>query len=304
MSETVEIKKNTALKDFTSWLVGGEAENYCAPTSIDQLKQALLVAKNNRWPVTLLGGGTNVLISDQGVSGLVIHTINLNSVSIIENGEMVIIEAEAGAAKSEVLKHFLKFRLPPATFLAGLPGDMAGGVVMNAGVGHKVAPREFCEIVHSVDVLEVKDDGNFLEKTFTVDDIEWSYRKSKNWQPGIITRVRVQWPNNPDDEVLQLVRDGNKRRKDSQPLSQPSCGSVFRNPDGDHAGRLIEAAGLKGFTIGGAQVSEKHANFIVNTGNSTAEDIDRVIKEVQRQVKEKQNVDLTNEVVYLGKWPE
>lgn len=296
------IEKNKSLKEYTSWQVGGCAKNYVAPQSVDQLKQAILYARDHKLRTVILGGGTNVLISDEPVEGLVIHTHKLSSVQILEENENVVIEALAGTPKSEVLKIFMKLRLQPAVFLAGLPGDMAGGVVMNAGVGHKVEPKEFEQIVHSFDVLEIDSKGQFKEKTFTHEQIDWHYRKSKNWQPGIITKVRVTWPNEPSDEVLKQVRLGNKRRKDSQPLTQPSCGSVFKNPPGDHSGRLIEACGLKGHSIGGAQVSEKHANFIVNTGAATAHDIDKLIKYVQKVVKETHGLLLTNEVVYLGSW--
>jgi UDP-N-acetylmuramate dehydrogenase len=298
----VLIEENKDLAPFTSWLVGGKAECYVAPQNIEQLKEAMLMARQNNWPISLLGGGTNVLVSDQGVKGLVIHSIHLNRTQILEQGDNLRIEAECGAPKSEVLKIFLKYRLQPAVFLAGLPGDMAGGVVMNAGVGHKVAPREFHEIVESFDVLSFDVEGELQEITYKQNDVRWEYRHSREWQPGVITRVRVRWPNKPDDQVLKDVREGNKRRKSTQPLSEPSCGSVFKNPTGDYAGRLIEACGLKGFSIGGAQVSEKHANFIVNKDNSTALDIHKVIEHVQKVVQEKYQMRLTNEVVYLGEW--
>lgn len=302
MSSTFEIKKDIPLKEFNSWKVGGSAQFYCTPRNQKEIEEAYETARKNSWPVTILGGGTNVLVSDEGVKGLVVHTLHLNQVAIKETETSLLIEAEGGTPKAEVLKHFMRYRLAPAIFLAGLPGDMAGGVVMNAGVGHKVAPREFCEIVQSVDVLEYQNNGQFKVKTLGGNEIEWSYRRSKNWQPGFILKVRVEWPNQPHDEVLKAVREGNKRRKDTQPLSQPSCGSVFKNPEGDYSGRLIEATGLRGFSIGGAQVSEKHANFIVNTGEGTAQDIHDVIVEVQRQVKEKHGIELTNEVVYQGDW--
>ncbi len=173
---------------------------------------------------------------------------------------------------------------------------------MNAGVGHGAHPKEFCEIVESVDVLQKNIQGQWTQKTFLKNEIEWSYRKSKNWQPGLIVSVDLSWPNQPSDHVLKAVREGNKRRKDTQPLLEPSCGSVFKNPQNDHAGRLIEASGLKGFSMGGAQVSMKHANFIVNTGSATADDIHQVIVHVQKTVQEKFKVQLTNEVVYLGHW--
>lgn len=293
--------KNKSLKEFTSWKVGGEAEFYAEPKNIEELKTVFLESHKRGLKFTVLGGGTNVLISDRGIKGLVIHTHKLVGVETKETAETVVVEALAGTPKAEVLKVFLKLRLQPAVFLAGLPGDMAGGVVMNAGVGHQVKPREFVDIIDSFDTLCIEK-GVVVEKSFHKDDVHWDYRKSSQWQPGIITKVRVFWPNEPSEQVLKSVREGNKRRKETQPLAFPSCGSVFKNPEGDHAGRLIEAAGLKGFSIGGAQVSEKHANFIVNTGRATAAEVHQLINHVQKSVQEKQGILLTNEVVYCGDW--
>ncbi len=304
MSASFVIEKNKALKNFTSWLVGGQAEYYSAPSTIEDFIKALSYADSHQLSVSLLGGGTNVLISDQGVSGLVIHTHKFTGINIISTEALLTLDCLSGTSKAEALKVFMKYRLEPAIFLAGLPGDVAGGVVMNAGVGHSVHPREFCEIVESIDVLKKNNFGQWDIKTYSRDEIQWSYRKSQNWQPGYISKVRLSWPNQPNDEVLKAVREGNKRRKDTQPLNQPSCGSVFKNPPSDHAGRLIEASGLKGFSIGGAQVSPKHANFVVNTGSATAQDIHQVILYVQKTVENKFKVKLSNEVVYLGHWDE
>lgn len=302
MSMLNKVQENVGLAEWTSWKVGGKAEFYCAPETISELNETLQLAYKKKWPTTLLGGGTNVLIHDDGISGLVIHTSKLNQIKVVQDKENLLIEAECGASKSEVLKHFIRYRLAPATFLAGLPGDMAGGVVMNAGVGHSVEPKEFCEIVHSVEVTMIDRNGKLIHKVLTSKDIEWSYRRSRGWQPGVITKVLVQWPMVPGDQILRQVKEGNQRRKSSQPLHLPSCGSVFKNPNNDHAGHLIESAGLKGYQIGGAQVSEKHANFIVNTGDATAKEIDQLIGYVQKTVKENFDIQLTNEVVYLGDW--
>jgi UDP-N-acetylmuramate dehydrogenase len=298
----MKIEEQKSLAPFTTWQVGGMADFYTAPRTQDELKQALRHAYKNHWPVTLLGGGSNVLISDQGVAGLVIHTHHLNRVRVLSEQPELVVEAEAGASKSEVLKIFLKYRLAPATFLAGLPGDMGGGVVMNAGVGHHASPKEFREIVQDFDVLGFCPDGHIEQRRYNVDEVQWGYRRSSNWQPGVISQVRVRWPNQPNDEVLKEVRQGNKRRKTTQPLNEPSCGSVFKNPEGDHAGRLIEACGLKGYSRGGSQVSEKHANFIVNKGGATAMEIQKTIEHVQTVVEKQFNIKLTNEVVYLGRW--
>jgi UDP-N-acetylmuramate dehydrogenase len=298
----INIEANKNLSSFTSWLIGGQADFYFAPQSIEELKIAIKDSHVNKLPITILGGGTNVLISDKGIRGLVIHTHKLNKVKLISENEQVLIECEPGAPKAEVLKIFLKLRLEPAIFLAGLPGDMAGGVVMNAGVGHQVHPREFHEIIDSFEVLKINESGSIEVKKYQNTEIDWQYRKSYNWQPGVISKIWVKWSNKKNDQVLDLVREGNKRRKSTQPLSEPSCGSVFKNPEGDHAGRLIEASGLKAYAIGGAQVSEKHANFIVNKGQAKAEDVKNLIEYIQKTVSEKFKIKLTNEVVYLGEW--
>ena len=303
------IIENKLLSPFTSWQVGGSAQYYAAPESLEQLKALMIHAHKNHWPLSILGGGTNVLVSDEGVKGLVLHTHRLNQITSIQEGDQVVVEALCGTLKSEVLKVFMKYHLLPSVFLAGLPGDMAGGVVMNAGVGHRDSPKEFSEIVQEFDVLSLSKEGKVEEKTFSHQEVQWLYRKTKGWQPGIISKVRVCWPNEPDEGVLKAVRWGNKRRKETQPLSEPSCGSVFKNPEGDsvRSGALIESCGLKGARRGGAQVSEKHANFIVNKGGATASDIHELMEYVQKTVKEKHQVELTNEVVYLGfisKYPE
>ena len=175
----IEIEKNRKLKDYNSWKVGGTAQFYCAPENLEELKQVLIHAKKNHWDYSILGGGTNTLISDEGVRGLVIHTHKLKGVETFVTEQKVVIEALAGTLKSDVLKVFLKHRLWPAVFLAGLPGDMAGGVVMNAGVGHKVIPREFVEIVESFDVITFGTKGNLEQRTFQKKDIQWFYRQSR-----------------------------------------------------------------------------------------------------------------------------
>lgn len=160
-----------------------------------------------------------------------------------------------------------------------------------------MTPREFVEIVDWVEVMRPQ---TYELVRLSKDQLQWSYRHCDGWKPGIITRVGISWPNEPDNDVLTKVREANKVRLSKQPLDLPSCGSVFVNPPGTSAGKVIEQCGLKGFAIGGAKVSEKHANFIVNFKNSSASDIDAVIKHVQATVKAKAGIDLKTEVVYLG----
>ena len=311
------IEENAPLKNLTSWLVGGAAEYLAQPVTLDDLREAYLWAVEAKQPVTVLGGGTNVLISDQGVRGLVIALRRFSSAIVTTSspagvasgssdagalnescGSRLEIECLSGTSKSELLKIFLKYKLEPALFLAGLPGDVGGGISMNAGVGEMMKPREFVELTDWVEVL--KPDGG--TRRYMRDELKWTYRHCTGWQPGIISRIGLSWPLDPLPDVLDRVRSANKVRLSKQPLDQPSCGSVFMNPAGAKAGQLIESAGLKGFTVGGAQVSKKHANFIVNTGAASARDIHAVIAHVQTVVLASAGVRLNTEVVYLGEW--
>lgn len=297
----MEIKQNVSLADYTSWLVGGPADYLCLPQNEAEIREALQWAHDQKQPVTIFGGGTNVLISDKGIRGLVMCLRKFSGIESKEDNGRLQITATAGTAKSELLKIFLKNKLAPALFLAGLPGDIGGGVVMNAGVAEAFAPREFVEIIDWVEVLRFEQ-GQFSTHRFTKEQLHWEYRHSKGWQPGVILRVGISWPLQVDATILDQVRNANKIRLSKQPLDMPSCGSVFRNPTGHKAAQLIDGSGLKGFTIGEAQVSLKHANFIVNLGAATAANIWQVIEHVRQTVKNLKNVELQTEVVRLGEW--
>jgi len=292
----LRIDQNISLAPFTSWLIGGEAEFICFPKTIEQLQEAQRFAQEKKIVVTILGGGSNVLISDQGVRGLVICLKNFNQLEVTTSLERVAISAFAGAGKSELLRVFLKHKLSPALFLAGLPGQVGGGVVMNAGVAESFHPREFVDFTDWVEVL--KPDGSLV--LYKKEDLRWEYRHCSGWEPGIVTRVGISWENRADDSILVQVREANRTRLLRQPLDMPSCGSVFVNPPGYKAAQLIDSCGLKGYAVGGALVSTKHANFIVNSGQATAEDILQIINHVQKMVFSKTGVELKTEVVRLG----
>lgn len=301
---SLQILKNVRLDQYTSWLIGGEAEELCFPETIEDLKQALAYAKAHQKSYAVLGGGSNVLVSDRGIKGLVIGLRRFSHIeSKIEN-EKIRITCLSGTAKSELLKVFLKNKSQAALFLSGLPGDVGGGVVMNAGVAEGFIPREFMEIVTEVEVIDAE--GN--EKILQRNDLKISYRHCDGWQstdekyPNIISKVKIEWPLSIDENVIVKVREANKVRLSKQPLDMPSCGSVFKNPDGFKAAQLIDQCGLKGYQIGKAQVSLKHANFIINLGEATAIDTWSVILHVQKTVEEKTGVRLTTEVVRLGEW--
>jgi len=169
---------------------------------------------------------------------------------------------------------------------------------MNAGVGEDRRPKEFCEIVDWVSVL--RENGELV--TIEAKDLQWSYRSCKGWQPGIIYEVGLKWNLIPDLQIMNKMKESTRLRLSKQPLDKPSCGSVFRNPLPLTAGGLIDLTGLKGFKVGGAEVSLKHANFIVTEKGATAADVDQLIKYVQGTVNKKHNVELKTEIVYLGNW--
>jgi UDP-N-acetylmuramate dehydrogenase len=295
----MEIKKNVLLAPFTSWQIGGSADHFCLPKNLDELKEAVGTAEKNNWAITVLGGGSNVLVSDDGVEGLVIGLKDFAGTKIDSTSDEFKIEAWSGTSKSELLKIYLKHKLAPALFLAGLPGDVGGGVVMNAGVSEQMVPREFGEIVEWVEVLRPK---TLKVERLESSQIKWSYRHSDGWQPGIVVRVGLKWPLTPEADILDKVKNANRVRLSKQPLDQPSCGSVFVNPAGHKAAQLIEQSGLKGYRVGDAQVSTKHANFIVNLGKAKAQDVRNVIEHVKKTVLEKKSVSLKTEVILLGRW--
>ena len=239
----MKIEQNIILSGYTSWLIGGSADYFCLPENESDVQEALQFAIQKKIPWTALGGGSNVLISDQGIRGLVICLRKFTELSLQNKPNEIVIQCLSGTAKSELLKTFLKYKLQPALFLAGLPGDVGGGIVMNAGVAENFIPKEFSELIRSFDVLKIADQ-KIIKKNFLKNDVNWRYRHSEGWQPGIITSVELAWPNQPDVTILDQVKKANLTRLSKQPLDMPSCGSVFMNPEGFKAAQLIDGCGL------------------------------------------------------------
>lgn len=297
----IEIKENILLAPYTSWLIGGKADYLCFPTQVEELKEAWLWAVKKNLPITFMGGGTNVLISDLGIRGLTINLRKFSKTEVFEENGKLHIKCLSGTAKSEILKVFLKQQLPPALFLAGLPGDVGGGVVMNAGVSEAMVPREFGEIVQSFTVLRFLQES-FQEIEYQHDDVNWQYRHCKGWEPGVIIKAHISYLAQKDPDILTKVKEANRTRLSKQPLDMPSCGSVFVNPVGHKAAQLIDSCGLKGLRIGDAEVSKKHCNFIVNLGKATAQDTWQLMMKVKNTVFEETGVSLQTEVVRMGQW--
>lgn len=295
----LEFKKKISLKQWNWWKVGGEAEYFCLPQSFEELKLAYAFAKKNNLSISVLSGGTNTLISDQGIPGLVICLKNLDHIESKECKDTIKITALSGTPKHKLLKIFSQFKLSPAFFLCGLPGDIGGGVVMNAGVSNIHHPKEFENIVEWIEVLCFSDGHLHHYKKET---LLWNYRSCLGWKDGIIYKVGFSWINKQEENFNRKIKEFHRHRISTQPLNKPSCGSVFKNPKGYKSGQLIDQLGLKGYCLGEAEVSTKHANFIINKGNAKAMDIYQIICHIQKKVKRKFNITLEPEIQFMGNW--
>ena len=218
----MRITQQESLKSWSWWRTGGPADYFCQPENPAELKEALCWANENQQKVSVLGGGTNVLISDEGVEGLVISTGKFSTLSAKEEGKVLKVSSGAGASKSALCTIFRKYHLAPALFLSGLPGDVGGGVVMNAGAGDSF-PGEFSQIVEGFTVMTHNGPTYYNKK-----DIGWSYRKTAGWKPGVIFEAGFSWPMKKENDLNKKIKEALKKRRASQPLSQPSCGSVFK----------------------------------------------------------------------------
>ncbi len=272
----------------TSWRVGGPAEIFFLPESIEDLSN-FLKELDTSIPIFWHGIGSNLLVRDGGLSGVVISAAKiLRSIERLSGRKITV---GSGLPCTQLAKQCIRWELGPSEFFAGIPGTLGGALAMNAGAyGNET--WELVELVTTIDR-----NGNIHKRLPT--DYAVEYRSvtgpSKEWFLGAVLNFKENIK--PSFENMNKMLE---QRKLTQPLGLPSCGSVFRNPDGDHSARLIEASGLKGYRIGGAEVSEKHANFIINRENATARDIEELIEYVRKTVIEKYGVHLKNEVHIIG----
>lgn len=283
-----ELRPNESLRRYNTWRVGGPARQMYLPADIEDLAAFLRTLPAGE-PLLWLGLGSNLLIRDGGFRGTVILLQGcLNALCV--DGERVY--AEAGVACAKVARACARAELRGAAFLAGIPGTIGGALAMNAGA----FGGETWGIVASVSTIDRA--GQVRERR--ADAYQVGYREvsrpAEEWFLGCSLRLE-RGEAAAEQAAIRALLD---RRAATQPTGQPSCGSTFRNPPGDHAARLIEASGLKGFRIGGAEVSPKHANFIINTGSATATDIERLITHVRAEVLRCQGVALRPEVHMIG----
>lgn len=282
----MKILERESMKLHTTFRTGGEADTFIEVSSVDDVKAAAATYDN----LLVIGNGSNLLVSDKGIHQPVLHLLNeFNKIELLDDGE---IYAEAGALLSRVAAFARDNSLAGLEFASGIPGSVGGAVVMNAGA----YGGEMKQVITFVDVFK-----NGEVKTIPASEMDFDYRHSRAMDEDmVILAMRVKLiPGNPD-EITALMKDFNQRRRDKQPVEFPSAGSTFKRPTGYFAGKLIQDAGLAGFQIGGARVSEKHCGFVINAGNATSKDVYDVIKHVQKTVLEKLGVVLETEVRLIG----
>jgi len=281
--------KSEPLSKYTSWRVGGPAEQMYLPEDRNDLI-AFLKQLPKQENVYWLGLGSNLLVRDGGIKGTVINTRGrLKEMQLVDSCKIYV---EAGVPCAHVAKFCVGLGLTGAEFLAGIPGTMGGALKMNAGA----FGGETWNIVESVEIINAN--GLVTKKAAEAFDV--AYRSVKGLDNEWFLSVELKLSQGESALSQQKIKTLLEKRGLTQPTNKPTCGSVFKNPPGDYAARLIEASGLKGFVIGGACVSEKHANFIENTGDATAADIEALIAYVQQQVQQQYEVMLKTEVCRVG----
>jgi UDP-N-acetylmuramate dehydrogenase len=286
---SLRVKRNEPMSRHTSWHVGGPAELFFNPRDRVDLA-AFLKALPEDVPIHWIGLGSNLLVRDGGLKGVVISTIG--TLDRLERLNQTTVYCEAGVACARIAKQCVKWGLGPAEFFAGIPGTLGGALAMNAGA---FGGETWAQVI---DVQTMDRRGR--EHTRQVNEYEVGYRSvvpPVNDEWFVASRLKFEHkPGINESRVRELL----EKRKATQPIGEWSCGSVFTNPPGDHAARLVEAAGLKGYRIGDASVSEKHANFIINHGQATSADLERLIGHVRETVERQHGVHLNTEVRIMG----
>jgi UDP-N-acetylmuramate dehydrogenase len=287
------VKENVPLAPYTSARIGGPADIFITADTVAELVRIVKLLWRREVPFTMLGGGSNVLVSDKGLRGVVI--LNRAKGVKFHAGEQPSVTAESGVVFSNLANRCASKGLAGIEWAAAVPGTVGGAVYGNAGAfGGDMAGS-----LISTELLTEKG-----RETFTVEQMKYAYRSStlkRGEVKAIVLAASLQLMNSTKDEVTVKIQQFSAHRKATQPPGA-SMGSMFKNPEGDYAGRLIDVSGLKGTRIGNAQVSPLHGNFFINHGNTRAADIRALIEKVQKTVKEKQGVDLELEIEFIGDW--
>lgn len=286
------VYKNEPMRKHTTFRIGGPADFYLCPHSAKEIQKAVAICREEELPYFILGNGSNLLVSDQGYRGVVIQLWKNVSDILVEGCR---IRAKAGASLAKIAGEALEEGLTGVEFAAGIPGTLGGAVVMNAGA----YGGEMKDILQEALVMDEQGEIFTLKK----EELHLGYRTSIIKEKGyIVLAAALELKPGDRKEIKEKMDELKQRRVEKQPLDMPSAGSTFKRPEGYFAGKLIMDAGLRGFSVGGAQISEKHCGFVVNTGKATANDVLTLIREVQKRVRDKFGVELETEVKFLGEF--
>ena len=280
------IKENESMANHCTFRCGGNAELYVIPGNVEELTEVIKTCCQENYPYMVIGNGSNILVRDEGYKGAIIEVNSrINDIDVI--GDEIV--ADAGAKLSAVAMAAYENDLAGFEFAHGIPGNVGGAVVMNAGA----YGGEMKDVIKWVKVLD--DEGNIV--TLNNEEVELGYRTSVVSKRGLIVlQMCIKLDIGASDEIAYVMQVMMQQRKAKQPLEYPSAGSTFKRPEGYFAGKLIDDAGLRGYRVGGAMVSEKHCGFVINYDNATATDVLNLIEDVQKKVKEKFDVELETEV--------
>lgn len=285
-----DIKIDEKLSEYVNFKVGGPADILLIPNSKEQVIKSIKICKENNIPFYLIGNGSNILVRDGGFRGVVLSLKNVKNIYV--DGEKI--EAECGVMLKEVSDKAIENSLTGFEFACGIPGTIGGAVFMNAGA----YDGEISKVIESAEVID--ENCNIIR--LSREELDFGYRSSLVMKKGYTVLSAVfKLEKGQVKTIKELIEDLTNKRESKQPLEYPSAGSTFKRPTGYFAGKLIQDAGLKGYSIGGAAVSEKHSGFVINKGNATAKDITDLIKHIQDEVKKQFGVDLHPEVRIIGK---
>ena len=280
------------MKKHTTFRIGGEAELYIIPETIEEVQWTVKTARKHEIPMFILGNGSNLLVGDRGIDGIVLQIYkNMNEITV--HGTEI--TAQAGALLSSIAREAQNRSLSGFEFAGGIPGTFGGAITMNAGA----YGGEMIQVLKEATVLTKE--GEIL--TLSAEELELGYRTSNVITCGYtVLSGTLSLKEGDPSEIKKQMDEYSMARKTKQPLELPSAGSTFKRPEGYFAGKLIDDAGLRGYQVGGARVSDKHCGFVVNQENATAKDVLQLIEDVQKTVKEKFGVDLEPEVKRVGKF--
>ncbi len=288
------IEKDASLKELTTWKIGGKAKYLMFPVDHRDMEiTAEFIAKEGLC-YFIMGRGSNILVSDDYFDGLVINTTKgfKERAIIAYRGDEIYVYLGAGNLSSEVTGFLIREAVTGLEFIAGIPATLGGLLRMNAGA----FGSEIMDFVTSVNFFSLSKGFHSLEK----DKLCYGYRNFSIENDSVILGAGFRLKRGKEEDIKNKVAEYINKRRATQPLDLPSCGSVFKNPEGDYAGRIIEEIGLKGYQVGGAKISEKHANFIVNTGNATSKDVLTLIELIKQKVYLKKGIVLKEEVIYFN----